>query len=107
MRGDLAHICNPTIREGWLQTNPVAGAVRPKAVSEGGEVLRFLDVESVYQQQTRGFQFVSKSANRRYRALDCSPEVSYYQRLPEAEAGIRTVDPLLSRRGGWLGDVRR
>ncbi|MEO9176918.1 MAG: site-specific integrase, partial [Gaiellales bacterium] len=35
--------------EGWLQANPVAGAVRPKAASEGGEDLRFLDVESVYQ----------------------------------------------------------
>lgn len=49
VRGDLAHICNHAIREGWLQTNPVAGAVRPKSAGEGAEDLRFLDVESVHR----------------------------------------------------------
>ena len=49
VRGDLAHICNHAVREGWLQSNPVAGAVSPKGADEGGDDLRFLDVESVYQ----------------------------------------------------------
>src|SRR5205823_1433906 len=49
VRGDLAHICNHAVREGWLTSNPVTGAIRPKGIDEGGEDLRFLDVESVYQ----------------------------------------------------------
>ena len=49
VRGDLAHICNHAVREGWLQSNPVTGAVRPRDVDEGGSDLRFLDVEAVHQ----------------------------------------------------------
>ena len=40
---------NHAIREGWLQSNPVTGAVRPQDVDEGGSDLRFLDVEAVHQ----------------------------------------------------------
>lgn len=49
VRGDLAHIFNHAMREGWLQSNPVAGAVRPKGADEGAKDLRFLEVEAVHQ----------------------------------------------------------
>ena len=49
VRGDLAHICNHAVREGWLTSSPVTGAIRPIGTDEGGEDLRFLEVESVYQ----------------------------------------------------------
>lgn len=49
VRGDLAHICNHAIREGWLLVNPVMGAVMPRDDDEGSADLRFLEVESVYQ----------------------------------------------------------
>ena len=50
VRGDLAHIFNHAMREGWLQAESRGRCCPAKRwTTRAGQDLRFLDVESVYQ----------------------------------------------------------